>query len=377
MSYKGIQITSQDEYIFSDTMPYNPEFDIDELKVIQKKLEDFSTDYSSNGITRQEAEIFLDWVTFNARSYAVRNGPESPISASMEGQCAPTQRINFNLLSRIGLDVRAFNTADCIGKIPISEEDYRKILNGWSSPAVRHSVSLVSIPITNDNGTTQLYDFLLDPTFRQFCKKENCNYNNFLDQERISRGYPAPNPGYFMMAENLMQLGVHKEIAERTEMLGRCIISKGYFWLNEETAKLYGDAFVRASERLEFQNMPINMTGNEFIKNFKNIPMQMMQGHKEDEEYTKLPSEMSVKKQGNFLKLINYFKDKFRSPKPLALGDGNVYDQENLTNTKNQGIRKRVKLSPKQLEEYNEKISNIKEDTINTKSVKGDDEYYK
>ena len=130
MSYKGIEITNQDEYIFSDTMPYDPEFDIEELKIIQKKLEDFSAGYSSNGITSQEAEIFLDWVTFNARSYAVRNGPESPVSASMAGQCAPTQRINFDLLSKIGLDVRAFNTADCIGEIPISEEDYKKILNG-------------------------------------------------------------------------------------------------------------------------------------------------------------------------------------------------------------------------------------------------------
>ena len=166
MSYKGRQMTTPDNYIFSDTIPYNPEFDIDKLIAIQNKLEDFSTGYSSDGITSEEAEIFLDWVTFNARSYAVRNSPESAISSSMTGQCAPTQRINFELLSRIGLDVRAFNTADCIGKIPISEEDHKKILNGWNSPAVRHSVSLVSIPIIDDYGTTQLYEFLLDPTFR-------------------------------------------------------------------------------------------------------------------------------------------------------------------------------------------------------------------
>lgn len=368
MSYKGIQITSQDEYIFSDTMPYDPEFDIDELKVIQKKLEDFSAGYSSNGITREEAEIFLDWVTFNARNYAVRNGPESPISASMGGQCAPTQRINFELLSKIGLDVRAFNTADCIGEIPISEEDYRKILNGWSSPTVRHSVSLVSIPITDDYGTTQTYDFLLDPTFRQFCKKENCNYDNFIDQDRLSRGYPAPHPGYFMMAENLIQLGISQENAQKTEMLGKCIISKGYFWLNEETAKLYGDAFVRASERLEFQTIPINMTGNEFINNFKNIPMQILPGYEDDKEYTKLPSEISVKRQGIISKLINYFKDKFARPKPLALGPGSVAKQ---------GIRESVKLSPEQLEVYNEEIRNINENNIKTKSAKGDDEYYK
>ena len=37
MSYKGIQITSQEDYIFSDTIPYDPEFDIEELKVTQSK----------------------------------------------------------------------------------------------------------------------------------------------------------------------------------------------------------------------------------------------------------------------------------------------------------------------------------------------------
>jgi hypothetical protein len=376
MSYKGIQITSQEDYIFSDTIPYDPEFDIEELKVIQKKLEDFSAGYTSEGITTEEAEKFLDWVTFNARSYAVRNGPESPISSSMTGQCAPTQRINFNLLSRLGLDVRAFNTADCIGEIPINEDDYRRIQNGWSSPAVRHSVSLVSIPIINDDGNTQSYKFLLDPTFRQFCKKENCNYNNFIDQERLNRGYVAPHPGYFMMAENLMQLGVPQETAERTEMLGKCIISKGYFWLNEETAKLYGDTFVRSSERLEFQDMPINLDGNYFIENFENIPMHILPGDKGDEEYTRLPSEIGEKKQGIFSKLINYFKDKFTSKKTLALGAGSSYFQEKEVNAGDEGIRGSVKLSPEQLALYYEKI-NAGRDNTNIISSNGDNEYYK
>ena len=344
MSYKGMQMTSQKDYIFSDTIPYDPEFDIEELKEIQKKLEDFSAGYTSNGITIEETEKFLDWVTFNARSYAVRKGPESPISASMTGQCAPTQRINFNLLSRLKLDVRAFNTAECIGEIQINDEDYRRILNGWGSPAVRHSVSLVSIPIIDNDGNTQLYKFLLDPTFRQFCLKENCNYDKFTDQERLKRGYVAPHPGYFMMAENLMNLGVPQETATRTEMLGKCIISKGYFWLNEENAKLYGDTFVRASTRLEFQHLPIKLKGNDFIRNFENIPMHMLPGDKGDEEYTRLPSEIGEKKQGIFLKLINYFKDKFRTQKTLALGEGNHCHSNEPT------VRDRVRLTPEQLE---------------------------
>jgi hypothetical protein len=370
MSYKGIQITSQDEYILSDTMQYNPEFDIEQLKVIQKKLEEFTAGRSSEGITSKEAEIFLDWITFNARSYAVRNVPESPISYSMTGQCAPTQRINIKLLRKMGLDARPFNTADCIGEIPICEQDCIRMKNGWDSPVLRHSVVLVTIPIIDDYGKTKLYKFLLDPTFRQFCKKENCNYNKFIDEKRLKLGYPAPHPGYFIMKENLVQLGVPQETAEKTEMLGRCIIYKGYFKLNEETAKLYGDTFVRASKRLEFQNMPINMTGNEFIKNFENIPMQMLPGDKEDPKYTKLPSEISGKKTGIFFKWKDYLKNKFKSGKTLELGTREICAQKNSTN--GESIRERARLSEEQLRTYYEAI-NINGNNANTISFRDQD----
>ena len=72
-------MTSQEEYIFSDTIPYNPELDMEELKVIQNKLEDFSAGYSSEGITTEEAEKFLDWVTFNARSSNSLDGGMDPM----------------------------------------------------------------------------------------------------------------------------------------------------------------------------------------------------------------------------------------------------------------------------------------------------------
>lgn len=264
----------------------------------------------------------MDWITFNARNYAVRNSPESPVTASMSGQCAPTQRINVNLLRRFGLDARAFNTADCIGEIPLSEDDRQKVANGWNSPAVRHSVSLVNLPIMDDSGYTQSYKFLLDPTFRQFCLKENCNVNKFYDSNWLSRGYPAPHPGYFMQADNLLQLGVSAETAQETEALGQYLISKGYFCLNESTAKLYGDAFVRASKRIEFQNYPIYMSGNDYINNFENIPMQMLGNNKGDNDFLKLPSETLNEKQSIFSKIKNFFKEKFgNKTKMLPQGD--------------------------------------------------------
>lgn len=351
MSYKGMEMTSQDEYIFSDIRPYNPEFNIEELKMIQAKLENFTSGKSYDGITSQEAEIFLDWVTFNARNYAVKNTPESAMTASMSGQCAPTQRINFKLLSKIGLDVRAFNIGDCIGEVPISNEDWIRIQNGWNSPLVRHSVSLVNIPIIDNNGDTQLYRFLLDPTFRQFCKRENCDYSRFVDQQYLRYGYVAPHPGYFFEADNLEELGETLEVAQKSEILGKYIVSKGYFYLNEENAKLYGDAFVRASKRLEFQHIPIEMTGNEYIRNFENIPMRILETDKNDSQYTKLPSEMKEQRKGILSKILDYFKNKIKGKQSLALEEGNL-GKIKETRRNNNLVIEGIRLSEEELEEY-------------------------
>ena len=120
MGYKGLEMTSQKDYIF-DTIPYDPEFDLEELKSIEDKLKNYTSGKSIDGLTPKEAETFLDWISFNARSYAVSNTPESAITSPMNGQCAPTQKLNVELLRKFGLDARPFNTADCIGERPISE----------------------------------------------------------------------------------------------------------------------------------------------------------------------------------------------------------------------------------------------------------------
>lgn len=326
MGYKGIEFISQENYIFSDTIPYNPEFNIEELKLIENKIEDYVSGSSGKGISEDEAEIFLDWITFNARNYAVRDIPESAITASMLGQCAPTQRINYKILKKIGLDVRAFNIADCIGDIPINDEDRRKMENGWGSPALRHSVALVNIPIVDNKGNTELRKVQLDPTFRQFCIRKNCDYSNFFEIDRV-----APHPGYFMTSDNLLKLGVTRENAIKTENLCKQIIKKGYFYLTEENAKLYGDAFVRASTRLQFQGSPINMTGKEYIKNFEDTPMDILKVYDSvDSKYTALPSEMlfdkKEQKRGIFSKILDFFKGKNKNKDILALPEG-IYNK--------------------------------------------------
>lgn len=330
MDYKGTQIIKEQKYIFDKIQPYIPEINLKELEMIQNKIENFTSGKCQEGITLEETIKFLDYVIFNARSYAVRNIPESITTASMMGQCAPTQRINTELLSRLGLDVRPFNTSDCIGEIPMNEEDKKRVKNGWyDSIALRHSVVLVSIPIVDENGKTQMYEFLLDPTFRQFCLEENCSEERFCDRTWLEHGHLAPHPGYFMMSENLKKWGESEEIAKNSENLCKTIISRGYFYLSEENAKLYGDAFVRASKRLEFQLEPINMTGQDYIKNFREIPMETL---KTDDEgkFTRLPSEMceGTKSKGVVSKFIEFFAKRFGGNKQELLLSGKNTDTE-------------------------------------------------
>ena len=64
MVYQGEGNRIQEDYIF-DTIPYNPEFDLEQLNLIQNKLQ------AGYALSADEATMFLDWITYNARNYAV------------------------------------------------------------------------------------------------------------------------------------------------------------------------------------------------------------------------------------------------------------------------------------------------------------------
>lgn len=345
MGYQGLETTSQEDYIFSDVTPYNPEFDLDELKIIEDKLKNYKSGISTNGLTPYEAEMFLDWITFNARSYAVRNIPESAITSAMTGQCAPTQRINVELLQKLGLNAKSFNTGNCIENVEGIEKD-----NFFGSKAVRHSISLVDIPIIDNNGNTAEYKYLLDPTFRQFCIKENCNEERYVNPVN---GCVAPHPGYFMQKENLRKLGVNEQTAKETENLGKFLVSKGYFYLDESSAKLYGDTFVRASKRIDAQNIPINMSGKQYIENFENIHMELLKSSdKKDVQYLKLPSEIENQKQGLFSRIKQFFTERFGN-KTKMLTSGNNTEKVEIPVVK-QAILESARLTTEQMQNFRE-----------------------
>lgn len=309
--YKGIEMTNIDSYIF-DTLPYNEEINIEEIKEIENSLRNYISGHKQEGISYDEAFKFLDWVTFNARNFATRSIPESAMSASLSGACAPTQRVNTILLQKMGLDVRPFNMGDCVGETPMSEEDLRRIENGFFSTNVRHSVATVKLPIY-ENGKTLMHTYLLDPTFRQFCLKENCDKTIYWNNEKNSRGQVAPHPGYFLTEEYLREREENEEKIEVSDYVARILINRGYMELTEENAKIYGDAFAKAGIRWQFRDVDLNMTGEEYIHEFENNRMNLVGNQKDEDRYTKIPSEITNKE--GILDKIKKFFNKFKKTK--------------------------------------------------------------
>lgn len=312
---------NNDEYIFEEVQPKIPDINLEELAEIQVKLENFASGITKNGITESEAEKLLDWVVYNSRKYAVSSTLEEITTASMSGECGRTKDINQKLLTKLGLKTNAFNMAYCIRETPKKDADIIEQKEYWAYD-VRHAVLLVNIPIIQENSNTQNCKFIIDPTFRQFCLKENCNNSKFKTKNWDYYEPLAPHPGFFMQKRNLLDLGQTDKYADEAENLCKNIIHNGYFPLNEQTAKLYGDAFLRASTKLELQKEPIKMTGMDFANNFENNSINEHIST-EGELYTRLPSEIIESEMTFFKKVAKFFKERFsKKPKLLPSGKG-------------------------------------------------------
>ena len=278
--------TDQSKYMYSDVTPIIPILDLDKLKQIENKLKKYTSGNKNIGLNKEEFEMFLNWVTYNARTYAVKNIPLSIdiaiTSEPMTTQCWPTQNINVKLLKKLGLNVYPFNMGTCIDKIgiPMSSEDSERVKNVGCSTAVRHSITIVTLPILISPNKIQEVDILLDPTFRQFCLTEINQSNLFTDSDWLGRGYVAPRPAFFM-----------------DEDLCKEIIRNGYFWLEPKRAKLYGDAFIHASVRKDYQQEIPDIQGSKYINMFKTSPNDLLEDKIYEKAYTLLPSEIEIAKR--------------------------------------------------------------------------------
>lgn len=225
---------------------FNGPIDLDAVALIEEKLKVYSTyynecrksnvepNYTSFGITIEEANQYLDWIVYRSRESITRRGIIDANNYSFAGACNPTQQQVTAVMDKvIGCEnVHPINTENII-----SHPD-SKITKRQYSTAVRHCVTVVSLPIVDENNIVTYKDFLIDPTFKQFCLSENCKTEKYnLENEYTNK--VAPDSAFF-----LAETQEGKKLAET-------LVYSGHTVFDEETAKLYGDAFSKASIGIE------------------------------------------------------------------------------------------------------------------------------
>lgn len=104
----------------------------------------------------------------------------------------------------------------------------------------------------------KIKNYLIDPTYIQFFKKNKCTTNNYY----ISPMYKdivliTPDPGFF--------------IKEEMKELCKFLLNHGYMELTEESARMYGDSFYNTKTGISYSNktyqtIPGSVYINSFIK---------------------------------------------------------------------------------------------------------------
>lgn len=204
-------------YEIKEEMGFNDIFILDSEPVIEdidyNEVKKITDKYESEGyISLNEADLLLKWVVKGARDF-ISNLGFNIKNHSLDGFCELAQVLTIYPLEKFGFKVTKNNAINCF-------DSY-----------INHSFGSVSLNI-KDNDQIKEETFLIDATYRQFFKKDNCNIGMYYMNK-------TPSPGYFV---------INKVFAKE-------ILKKGFIHLDEYTAKEYGEPFYKSS--LELNEKPI------------------------------------------------------------------------------------------------------------------------
>lgn len=236
-------------YIFDEeNIEYN--FDYNLLEKIENNLID--------GITYNEAIYLLRWIVFVIEENLDLSDP------TYTGYCGISSCIAVRLLRKLGLKCFSFNL--------------KNLLNENHNI---HSIVLAKIKVI-ENNEIHNKEFIIDPTFRQYCIIERCLRSRILKYENTEYKV-APFPGYFL---SLTDDGIK---------FGTLLLNNGFFELNAENFKLYCDAF-QLYKNEQNNCFPIYniRNGKEYISEIKKCKEKIYY-YKNDLDL-KLPSEINNQK---------------------------------------------------------------------------------
>lgn len=277
MLYKdGLIEKEKNDFLF-EAKPYNDDIDLKEIAAIQ-------VFYEKNGyIPEKYISSFLNWVTYMTR-LNITSPLESVMDLSMAGRCAIAQNYLSQLFSKFNLSHIPFNVGMVVGTDPI------------------HALTKVIIPTAVD-GETCLKEFILDPTFRQFCLTEENRFERYNEEKRWAVDMATPHPGYFF---NLTDEG--RDFANN-------LICYGYYEATDENLKKYFDAFalyVTPKEKYEDSSLlgkihSTNLSGDDYRQRINNGTRELVYSSRQFDFTT--PKEEFDYEQSRF---INRIKHRFK-----------------------------------------------------------------
>lgn len=236
MLYKDSFIEQPKQDFLFEAKPYNEDINLKEIAAIE-------VFYEENGyIPDRYIPSFLNWLTYMTRTN-ISNSLESVMDASMAGKCAIAQSYLDAMLEKFNLSHITFNVGDVLGTEMI------------------HALTKVTVPTVIDDNLTAR-EFVLDPTFRQFCLTEENRFERYNEEPRWAVKMSAPHPGYFF------------NLTEDGRNFANNLICYGYFEATDDNLKQYFDPFAlyvtpkEAYENEEFVGKisSTDTTGNEYRK---------------------------------------------------------------------------------------------------------------
>ncbi len=193
----------------------------DYLKEIEDKIK------NKDSLSREELFYFLEYVIWD-----VRNKIYDEDHPYFEYKCDLAQSMICYYLN----DIKVVN-------YPCSTN------NTIYSSVMGHSFVVATFKVDGKD-----VNYLIDPTYIQFFKKEDCNESKYV----VINGYivVTPSPGYFIKIEDTARVGLFNYY--------------GFDVLDEELARIYGNSFynTRSMKRVKtFDELSGSYYINSFLKN--------------------------------------------------------------------------------------------------------------
>ncbi len=208
------------DYIMKSDIKVLDNIDFDKLKLIEEKIKE------NVSLTEQEAHDFLDYLVYITRCL-ISQDQES----SFRNKCDLAQSMMSNYLAKLNV-----------------EDHPNSTLRSIDSMVTGHNFNCLKLSVDHKDKY-----YIVDPTYRQFFLKENCNEHKYIlnhDQVLV-----APHPGYF--------------IAKKDYPLVENFLYCGYSEMTKEFSEVYGNSFYKTKTGILKQDTDkYQMSGSIYMKLF-------------------------------------------------------------------------------------------------------------